>query len=67
MSPIVQAEFHAECEGCEQPINPGDWILKRHGKWIHSVCPINRAAQQPTCTRCFQQIALNGTCGCESA
>lgn len=61
----ITAQHPAVCEDCGDYIQVGDVIVLAGGAgWVHQVCP-KLPQPRPVCPTCFQETALNGSCGCQ--
>lgn len=62
------AKYDGYCLACEEKIYEGDMVKWADGTVIHADCSVydDRMVEvPPTCPRCHEVPAVNGTCGCD--
>lgn len=67
---VIEARRFSTCPACERTIAIGDLITPDEydgagATWVHEKCP-PEPEPRPVCMVCFMELALNGSCGCES-
>lgn len=65
-----KAKYKGVCESCEESVHVGQEVeYTYNGRLVHaSYCPESLdalGAPRPVCPRCFTEIAVIGTCGCD--
>ena len=64
------ARYPGQCENCDEEIRPGETIKTIRTSrgtrgYRHAVCPEQTVlVKRPVCGSCFQEVAVNGKCGC---
>jgi len=62
----VEAEYRGLCWVCLGAITPGQEIARHKSGWGHVTCPeVPQGRVGEVCTKCFQEKAKNGSCGCD--
>lgn len=60
------AQHFGPCGGCETTIRPGDRVEYRDGFVCHVECTeVSLPSYNRVCSMCWQEVAGNGTCGCD--
>lgn len=68
MTDTFPARFEGICVDCHQIIHVGHEIVRTDDAYSHAACEIAPPEpDRPVCTRCWQQIAINGACGCDQS
>lgn len=61
-----EARYPGTCRKCREYFEPGTRIFSRRDGYAHIQCPDPLpAVRREVCTKCFQEKAANGSCGCE--
>jgi len=62
-----EARYPGQCSKCDEAIEPGQVIQRLQGKlYGHVTCPeVPQGRVGEVCTKCFQEKAKNGSCGCD--
>lgn len=64
-----EAKYPGRCVNCDGPIDVGD-ILRWDDEYaVHVACQSAEekrvTRERPACPECWQEVAVNGECGCE--
>ncbi len=65
-----QAKYDGRCPECGDTIEAGDVLewddSQAARRAVHADCiRYQNVLPKPTCSKCWQEIASNGTCGCD--
>ena len=63
-----KAKFDGWCGECREPIVKDDELEWLEGSVVHADCladAVRDEAPRPTCSKCWQVTATNGSCGCD--
>jgi hypothetical protein len=65
-----QAKYDGRCSECGETIQAGDTLewddSQAVRRAVHADCTrYEGVLLKPTCSKCWQEIALNGSCGCD--
>lgn len=64
VSNVIEAKFNAECAGCEDKIDKGQFVTKSEEGWIHDACAFKDISVSDVCHDCFTVRSVSGACGC---
>jgi hypothetical protein len=63
-----EAKWGGKCAGCGERIHEGDLCTYADDALVHADCPEPvdpLRLQRPVCAKCFTEVPVTGTCGCD--
>lgn len=62
-----EAKYDGKCATCGEVIRSGEKLTWDDDTAVHLGCLDGPSADRvrPTCPDCWEQVALNGSCGCD--